>query len=627
MPTPPVAELVGRALGGRYRLLAALGAGASAAVYLAEDAALGRRVAVKVLHAGLASDETFLRRFRAEAQAAAGIRHPHVVHVYDWGDDHGMVYVVLELMAGGSLREVLSGGRRLSVEQTASVGIQAAEGLSAAHRQGLAHRDIKPANLLFDEDGRLTVADFGVARALAESSWTEPQGVLLGTARYASPEQAQGQAADGKADVYSLALVLVEALTGRVPFAADTTVATLMGRLGRRVEATPELGPLGPVIEAATDPEPSRRPDASDLARRLGGIARRLPPPAPLPLRLASVPPPVPAAEDDLTVAGPATAIGLLGAGPAVVDDVAAAGPESPGRRRRRWPWMAGAAFLAAVAVALWLMLAVWRVFTPSHPVPNLAGATLTAADHRLAALHLTGKKGPTRYDDSVPAGEVISTSPRAGGEAKEGTTVVLTISAGPAPRTVPSLTGLGQLDAVARLTAAGFGYRIENAYNETIPAGTVVSWQPSQGLQPKGATVTVTISEGPSPRIIPADLVGETFQQASAELTSQGLVVAEQDTYSDAYPAPGTVAGTNPAPGTSVARGATVTLLVSQGPATVTVPDLRGDNVTQAKAALQAKGLTVGSVYGPGGGNVFFTYPQSGEKVKRGTSVDLYTI
>src|SRR3954467_5289081 len=187
-----IADQVGRVLGGRYRLLAPIGTGASAHVYMADDTRLRRRVAVKVLHAALADDQAFLRRFRAEAEAVAALRHPNIMNVYDHGEDGGSPYLVLELLGGGSLRSLLQGGHRLSPSQALVVGLEAGRALDYAHRRGLVHRDIKPANLLFDEEGRLRIADFGVARALAEAAWTEPQGAILGTARYASPEQAQG---------------------------------------------------------------------------------------------------------------------------------------------------------------------------------------------------------------------------------------------------------------------------------------------------------------------------------------------------------------------------------------------------------------------------------------------------
>ncbi len=214
---PSLTDSIGRVLGDRYRLVTPVGTGASAHVYLADDVSLKRQVAIKVLHPALAGDQAFLKRFRAEARAVAALNHPNVLRVYDWGEQDGEPYLVLEYLAGGSLRQIYDTGTLLTPEQAVRIGIEACAGLDYAHRRGLIHRDIKPANLLFDADGRLRIADFGLARALAEAAWTEPDGAILGTARYAAPETVEGWVLDGKADVYGLALVLYEGVTGESP--------------------------------------------------------------------------------------------------------------------------------------------------------------------------------------------------------------------------------------------------------------------------------------------------------------------------------------------------------------------------------------------------------------------------
>jgi serine/threonine-protein kinase len=279
-------EEIGRVLAGRYRIIAPIGRGASAQVYLADDVRLRRRVAVKMLHDALADDAAFLRRFQAEARAAAALNHPNVMAVYDWGQEteSEVPFLVLEYLAGGSLRAMLDRGEQLTPSQVLLVGLEATRALEYAHRRGFVHRDIKPANLLFGEEGRLRIADFGLARALAEAAWTEPQGAVLGTARYASPEQAQGRALTGKADVYSLALVLVEAVTGRVPFTADTTIGTLMARVDKDLEVGDELGPLRSALSRAGRADPEARLDAHELAVALMAAASSMPRPAPLPL-------------------------------------------------------------------------------------------------------------------------------------------------------------------------------------------------------------------------------------------------------------------------------------------------------------------------------------------------------
>ena len=211
----------------------------------------------------------------------AALNHPNILQVYDWGEEHGEPYLVLEYLAGGSLRQVYDTGALLSPQQAVRVGLQATAGLDYAHRRGLVHRDIKPANLLFDGDGRLRIADFGLARALAEASWTEPDGAILGTARYSAPEQVEGFVLDGKADVYALALVLYEGVTGETPFIGDTTIATLMARVGALLPEHDALGPLNDVLVWAAAPEPSERFDAAQFSLRLEELAATLPEPAP----------------------------------------------------------------------------------------------------------------------------------------------------------------------------------------------------------------------------------------------------------------------------------------------------------------------------------------------------------
>ena len=281
---PLISDSIGRVLGKRYRLLSALGTGASAHVYLAEDVSLQRHVAVKVLQPGLATDEAFLKRFRAEARSVASLNHPHVLRVFDWGEDTDGPYLVLEYLGGGSLRDLLDRDIRLSLSQAAQLGTEVAQGLAYAHLRGLVHRDIKPANLFFDEEGRVRVADFGVARALAEAAWTEPAGAMVGTARYISPEAAEGKPVDGRADVYSLALVLYEAVTGVVPFVTDTTMGTLAARIGQPLPHNDLLGPLDDVLARAAAPDVASRLDAAGLAARLGALAAALPTPSALPL-------------------------------------------------------------------------------------------------------------------------------------------------------------------------------------------------------------------------------------------------------------------------------------------------------------------------------------------------------
>ncbi|HLI15429.1 MAG TPA: PASTA domain-containing protein [Acidimicrobiales bacterium] len=612
-------DQLGRVLAGRYRLDAGIGTGSSGHVYLAFDARLSRRVAVKVLHPWLAADGAFLRRFRAEAQAAAALSHPSVLGVYDWGEEPDGPFLVLEYLGGGSLRDLLDAGARLSPAQAAAIGRQAAAGLAYAHRRGLVHRDVKPANLLFDEEGRVRIADFGLARALSEAASTEPFGAVLGTARYASPEQAEGRPLDGRSDVYSLALTLYEAVTGRVPFSGDTTVATLMARVGAALPPAAELGPLAPILAQAAIADPLGRLDAEELAAHLEILRASLPPPAPLPLaprrpRAPTRPEPIASA------AGSPAGAPVLFDGQAEVEEVFEAAPA----RRRRLP----------LAVALVLVLlaagagagAYYRFVLYGERVPPLLGASLASARRLALAAGLHLDVSGRRYSARVPAGDVLVQSPAAGRHVRRGATVAIVVSLGHAPVEVPALAGEPASRATARLEGAHLRASIVHRYSETIPAGTVVATRPAGGRAPYGSSVVLVVSLGPHPRTVPVGLAGSSWQVVSATLRRERLEPIERLAYSSSV-ARGDVVATTPAPGTAgVPVGSEVVVVVSRGPRLVRVPDVAGDTIAAAVAALRAAGLDVTEQVGPPfATKATTTDPAPGALVAPGSSVTLY--
>ncbi len=650
---------MGRVLGGRYRLLAAIGSGASGQVYRAWDTSLARDVAIKLLHAPLTTDGAFLRRFQAEARSAAGLSHPNIVSVLDSGDDNGEPYLVMEFLAGGSLRDMLDSGALLDQPQVAALGLQAASALAYAHSRGVVHRDIKPANLLFDHRGSLRIVDFGVARALAEASWTEPMGGLVGTVRYASPEQALGAPTDGKADVYALGLVMVEAVTGRLPFLSDTTVATLMARVGTDLGSVAELGVLAGIVESATRCSVAQRSDAASLVGRLQAAMTGLPSPAPLPLvqspnpaepdpfastRHGAADPPGGTRTHEGTTVGPPDGYGH-GAGAAATlhggspfdtgtlhggsppggepsaEPAAMPGAAAARRRRRRWPWMLLALFVLGLGVAgaSWLLL-------PSYPEPGVVGLTEQNAAAVLRRSHLRLEVVGHRYDTAVRAGSVASQSPAPGTALGGGAQVSVTLSEGPPPRPVPNLSGDTGQAAAAQLSAAGFGESVSDSYSETVPSGQVISWSPSSGMHSYGTVVSVTVSKGPKPRKVPS-LSGDGLDHARRLLAALGLGVSKQEVYSSSVKA-GKVVATVPSAGQSVQRGSTITVEVSKGPQMVVVPQLFGHGESRAADMLSRRGLSAGPVYGPDPtGTVLASNPSPGSKVPVGTAVALYTV
>jgi beta-lactam-binding protein with PASTA domain len=663
---PLISDSIGRVLGKRYRLLSALGTGASAHVYLAEDVSLQRYVAVKVLQPGLATDESFLKRFRAEARSVASLNHPHVLRVFDWGDDTDGPYLVLEYLGGGSLRDLLDRGVRLTHSQAASLGTEVAQGLAYAHARGLVHRDIKPANLLFDEEGRVRVADFGVARALAEAAWTEPAGAMVGTARYISPEAAEGKTVDGRADVYSLALVLYEAVTGTVPFVTDTTMGTLAARIGQPLPHDAALGPLDDVLARAAAPDVGSRLDAAGLAARLGALAAALPTPAPLPLI-------TPRPEDSAPITGfrapglseltgdpgSATAIAVTAASAAAAAAAAPVGTKAgpgeifdaepngarttvgsrplvaqktrgPGGRDRRRLWWIAAAVLAVVLIAGGLAAAfATQVFTPSHPTPKLISLSLTQAEAQAAKVHMTLKQGAPVKIVGVAAGHVISQDPKAGVSQKQGSSITVVLSSGPPNVAVPSLSGMTCAQAASALQSVHLlANCTPGTYDDNVQSEMIISWSYGSTANPTkapyGSTIVIVPSLGHSPATVPGIPTSYTFAQAQAALQAVGLTATQANTSSATVPQ-GNVISTSPASGAPAPYGSAVTVTVSTGPPTTTVPNVIGDTVSQATTAIEAAGLTASGVQGNPNGTVVGTQPSVGSTVPTSSSVELY--
>jgi serine/threonine-protein kinase len=648
-------DRVGQVLQHRYRILAPIGTGASASVYLADDVTLRRRVAVKMLHAALAQDDAFLRRFRAEAQAAAALNHPHVMAVYDWGEED-VPFLVTEYLGGGSLRGMLDQGRRLSPAQALLVGLDACRGLDYAHRQGFVHRDIKPANLLFDEEARLRIADFGLARALAEAAWTEPHGAVLGTARYASPEQARGEVLTGRSDVYSLALVMIEAVTGEVPFSSDTTLGTLMARVERPIEVPDALGPLRAPLLAGGATRAADRPDAAELTRLLLLAAEQLDRPAPLVLAGAVVHDRDVVADRDPTVLLPgattlpptalapnglppnamgAAAVAAAGAPTAAVPSGqpqilpdGPAGPPPPGAtrtHRRRWPWV----LLATALVAAALGAGAWWYSssrTPVHTVPQLVGTNVNNLTPTIAGDHWAVQRSTVARDGTAP-GQILEQQPAAGSRLAEHGVLSLLVSTGPPPVGVPQdLAGKTLVGAQSELQADGLSLgNVTSSYDETRADGIVIGLAPGVPAQlPKGSKVPLVVSKGAKPRTIPSIPVGTPVAQATSQLESLGLVVSTTSKPSTTVKQGG-VLQVIPAAGAQVPKGSTVQLVISSGPPMVKIPDsIKGKSAAQAAAILQQLGLSVSGTKGSPLGKVKSTNPGIGSTVQVGTAVEL---
>jgi eukaryotic-like serine/threonine-protein kinase len=584
-----VSDLAGRVLAGRYLLHSAIGTGSSGRVYLAEDTRLRRRVAVKILHAALAEDSAFLRRFRAEAQVAASLHHPHIVTVHDWGEDD-VPFMVLELLEGGSLRSILDHDTHLSVPQAARVARDVAAALEYAHARGILHRDIKPANLLFDEHGIVRVADFGLARALAEASWTEPSGAVFGTARYASPEQALGVQLDARSDLYSLALVIIESVTGRVPFSADTTIGMLTARTQRSLTAPEEVGPLAPIVERAGRIDANERyPEAATMRAALVDAGESLPPPGPLPLAgMIDGPDPHPT-----RTAAPAATAALFDQDEDAVATVAEVEPRIRRKldSRRLVPFFVAAALVLVIALA---SIAFANVSGGTQvEVPGLVGYTVKDATAQADAQGFDIDVSKEEHAPD-PAGTIISQSPESG-TFTDGKTVKVVVSSGPAPIAVPDVVNQPQADAENALRGAGFVLGApKTEFSDSVATGTVMAVDPAGGTEvPPESTVTLTVSKGRAPVAIP-DVSNGSFDQAKATLEGRGFTVTRaEDQFSDNIPS-GQVIGTNPDSGKTVPYGSSVEVVVSKGPDLIMVPSFIGDFLGTALAQLDSLGFQV---------------------------------
>jgi serine/threonine-protein kinase len=591
-----------RVLGGRHALGRAIGTGASGTVYAAEDLDLGRHVAVKVLHEALAGDPVFVERLAQEARIVAGLQHPNILAVYDWGVD-GSAYLVTEYLAGGSLRSLLDTGRTLSHSQALVVGLDVCQALDHAHQMGVVHRDLKPANLLFSQDGHLKVSDFGLASALAETSRTDifVEGIV-GTARFASPEQAKGQPLDGRSDVYALALVLVESVTGHLPFVEDTLVGTLRARRRRDVPVPASMGPLGPAVVQAGVVDPNRRPGAGEFGRLLLDASAGLLRPEPLPL----------------VGPGEIGAAPLSGEVPVVPKTKAPAEPrpEKVVGPNRRAPWVLVAGLMVVGAVLGGAAL--WQGSQQSTArVPLLLGDDEVDA---AATIVEAGWLAEPRYErrDGTREGQVLSTEPAFGAELEEGGTVVLVVSLGSTRVAVPTgLVGLSLPEATRLLEAAELtAGTVAEVHNDEVEAGMVLQVAAVAAELPRGSGVDLIVSAGAAPRTVPVGLVEGPAEEAVAALTALGLepvVVEAHDEFIEA----GVVVSLQPAPDEEVPFGSAIEVTVSVGPIPRPVPDVVGLGLVAAEDRLAAAGFRIVEVVGSAeGGTIASQAPPADEEL-----------
>jgi beta-lactam-binding protein with PASTA domain/predicted Ser/Thr protein kinase len=615
MPEIPTDALID----GRYKVLTRLGSGGMADVYCAEDQQLGRKVALKLLHRRFAEDAEFVERFRREASAAARLQHPNVVGVYDRGEWDGTSYIAMEYLPGRSLKDVIRQEAPLDPLRAIDMTVQILKAARFAHRHGIVHRDLKPHNAMVDDEDRVKVTDFGIARAGA-SDMTET-GSIMGTAQYLSPEQAQGHAVSQSSDLYSIGVILFELLTGHVPFDAESAVTIALKHVSE-VPPTPSVfdPSVPPALEAivlwALNKDPAERPadadafihaleDARDavLAQEAPGQRTAIFAPAAIP--------PDPYAAETLAAEPPP---------PYYADPVL-----DPAERRGPpwWAWLLAALALAAIVLGVVLLT------RPSDvAVPRVVGQDLPAATAKLRTAGLETRVD--RVTSGRPAGQVLAQDPAGGEQAKDGSTVALTVSGGPGRVAVPPVDGLGQQKATAALIDKGLVVdRVVRQADETVPEGRVIKTSPAAGASvDRGSNVTLYVSSGPKQVAVP-NVVGLTAQEAQQTLGNRGFqfTVTEQGS-ADADP--GTVLSQDPAGGAKADPGSSVAIVVARAIPTVDVPDLVGQGAQEAGDTLTAGGLeprtSFQDVTDPNqDGVVLDQKPAAGTQVEQGAPVRIF--
>lgn len=623
-----MSDLTGELIDSRYRLTKIVASGGMATIYEAVDTRLDRNVAVKIMHPHLAQDEKFVERFIREAKAAAALSHPNIVSVLDQGWNQGgvpCVFIVMELIEGATLRDYIHEQGSLSVERSLQLLMPVASALAAAHRLGIVHRDIKPENILISNEGRIKIADFGLARGeLLGTTMTAESSVILGSVSYLSPEQVQRGVADSRSDIYSLGIVFFECVTGQKPFQGDDPVQIAISHVNERVPAPSTLKPsLSPdvdlLVQRSTDLDPDKRPrDGGQFLEELRALSEKIDPRR-RQLSLELDLPPAPIKESVRERARNNKKKVEVPKEDTVAKDEKRKKKSSPRVNRNR---------KIAALLALFLGVAAWYIAAGPGAkvvVPSLAGATLKQATKELSDLGLAINVKSEEFSEEIPQGKIISSKPAGGGRIAPSGTVDVFISKGPERFDVPDLTGLDQASAEKALTSNSLTLGDSTSeFSSQVPAGFVVRSNPAAGASVKRNTlVSLVISKGIQ-QVSIADYKGKVSDQALNELSDAGFDVKQQFVYSEDLPA-GVVISQTPGAG-NADKGSHVTLIISKGSEYVFIPNLF--SFTQAKAVATLKDLdlkvnvkTVGKKKVKVVTNVS---PKVGTKVKRGSTVTI---
>ena len=633
-----MSDLTGELIDNRYLLKRVVAAGGMATIYYALDLRLDRPVAVKIMHPHLANDEDFVGRFIREAKAAAALAHPNIVAIQDQGwNESGVpaVFIVMEYIEGFTLRDVISEQGALGVNESLRYFAPVLSAMSAAHKSGILHRDIKPENILISKDGRVKVADFGLAKgAQLGSTLTVESSVILGSVSYLSPEQVQRGLSDMRSDVYSLGIVLFEMLTGKKPFDGETPIQIAYMHVNDNVAAPSTLNSsipadLDEIVLKATANNPDKRfKDAGEMHEQVLALLTKLDPNRrQMSLELDI---PIPKGKSPKRKREKPSKFDIIKNITTQLDlkrgNVMRENSGTTKRKRKVSNRVKRNRAIALIIVLLIIGTSWYRISGPGNKivVPSLAGMSQTQAANAVAELGLKVDVIQEVFSEDVPKGKVLTSDPAGGGRVDVAGTVHLIISKGKDRIEVPDLAGLTVEAAAALLKSKNLKIgRVSEVFSDELEAGLLIDGNPSSGSPVrKDSTIDLVISKGLE-QVELSNFQGKTSDQAQSELTAAGLIVSSKYEYSDSIPI-GTVISQTPSDVSTVGKGEKIELVISKGPSKIFIPNVYSLSKLAATKILEDLGFKVEFKYIAKKKSVTNVSPKTGTAVTPGSTVTI---